>query len=95
MKAERIKSFKGNSEEEGEGFLQQMVRCDKTWGHHHDPENKRQSIEYHYKGSQAPQKSRTKDSAAKVVLTVFQNSEGVVLTDSLKKRRDSELRMLY
>ena len=30
MKAERIKSFKGNSEEEGEGFLQQIVRGDKT-----------------------------------------------------------------
>jgi hypothetical protein len=46
MKAERIKSFKGNSEEEGEGFLQQIVRGDKIWGQHHDPENERQSMEY-------------------------------------------------
>jgi hypothetical protein len=30
MKAERIKSFKGNSEGEGEGFLWQIVRGDKT-----------------------------------------------------------------
>ena len=29
MKAERIKSFKGNSEEEGEGLLRQIVRGDK------------------------------------------------------------------
>jgi len=54
MKAERIKSFKRNSEEECEGFLQQIARGDKTWDHHHYPENKRQSMEYHYKGSQVP-----------------------------------------
>jgi hypothetical protein len=40
MKAERIKSFKGNSEEEGKRFLQQMVTGDKTRDRHHDPENK-------------------------------------------------------
>jgi hypothetical protein len=71
MKAERIKSFKGNSEEDGEGFLRQIVRGNKTWSHCHDPENERQSMEYHYKVSQAPKKFRTKASAAKVVLAVF------------------------
>jgi hypothetical protein len=32
MKAEGIKNFKGNTEEEGEGFLQQIVRGDKNLG---------------------------------------------------------------
>ena len=71
MKAERIRSFKGNSEEVGEGVLQQIVRGDKTWGDHHDLKNRKQSMEYHYKGSQAPKKFRTKASAAEVVLIVF------------------------
>jgi hypothetical protein len=39
LKAERIRSFKGNSEEDGEGFLKQIVTGDKTRDHHHDPEN--------------------------------------------------------
>lgn len=75
----------GCFEEEGDGFLLQIVACDETWVHHHDPENKRQSIEYHHKGSLVPKKFKTKDSAGKVMWTVFWNSEGVVLSDLLQK----------
>jgi histone-lysine N-methyltransferase SETMAR len=51
---------------------------------HYDPDNKRQSMEYHYKGSPVPNKFKTKASAEKVMLTVFWNSEGVVFTDFLE-----------
>jgi hypothetical protein len=42
-------------------------------------------MEYHHKGLPAPKKLKTKASAGKVMLTVFWNSEGVVLTDFLEK----------
>jgi hypothetical protein len=29
------------------------VTADETWVHHYEPETKRQSVEYHYKGSPA------------------------------------------
>jgi hypothetical protein len=51
---------------------------------HYDPDNKRQSMEYHHKGSPAPNKLKTRAPAEKVMLTVFLNSEGVVLTDFLE-----------
>jgi hypothetical protein len=52
-------------------------------------------MEYHHRGLPAPKKFKTKASAGKFMLTVFWNSEGVVLTDFLEKRYYSELRMLY
>jgi histone-lysine N-methyltransferase SETMAR len=51
---------------------------------HYDPYNKRQSMEYCHKGSPAPNKYKTKASSEKVMLIVFWNSEGVVLTDFLQ-----------
>jgi hypothetical protein len=42
-------------------------------------------MEYSSKGSPAPKKCKTKDPAGKVILTVFWNFEGVVLTDFLGK----------
>jgi hypothetical protein len=52
------------------------VAGDDSWVHHYDPENKRQSKEYHNKGTAVPEKFKTKASAGKVMLTVFWNSEG-------------------
>ena len=63
MKAERVKSLKGNFEEEGEGFLQGMVTVDENWVHHYDPEKKdglwNTSTKYH---------QRQKNSKPKPVL---------------------------
>jgi len=61
------------------------VTGDENWVHHYDPENKSQSMEYCHKGSAAPKKFKTKTSAGKVMLTVFQKSEGVVLTNFLEE----------
>jgi hypothetical protein len=63
----------------------QTLTGDETWTHHYDTENKRQSMEYSRKGSSAPKKCKTKAPAGKVILTVFWNSEGDVLTDFLGK----------
>jgi hypothetical protein len=40
---------------------------------------------YCHKGLPAPKKLKTQDPAGKVKLTVFWNSEGVVLTDLMEK----------
>ena len=43
-------------EKEGEDFLKKIG--DKTWVHHYDPENKRQSMEYRHKESPQPENSK-------------------------------------
>jgi hypothetical protein len=52
----------GCSEEEDEGFLQWIMQGDKTWVHHYNPENKRQSMEYCHKRLPAPKKFKTEAS---------------------------------
>jgi len=42
-------------------------------------------MDYHHKGLPVPKKVKTKASGEKVMLSVFWNSEGVVLTDFLDK----------
>jgi len=42
-------------------------------------------MEYCYKGLSAPKKFQTKVSAGKVMVNLFWNSEGVVLTDFWEK----------
>ena len=72
-------------EKEGEDFLKKIITGDETWVHHYDPDNKRQSMEYCHKESPQPKKFKTQASAGKVMLTVFWNSECVVLADFLEK----------
>jgi hypothetical protein len=46
--------------------------------HHFEPENKRQSVEYHHEDSPAPKKFKIIPSAGKVMLTAFWDVNGVV-----------------
>ena len=88
VKAERLRVSRevwGHFEEEGLGFLQQLVIGDETWDHHYDPEYKRHSTEYYHKASPVPKKYKTKVSAGKIMLNVFLHSEGVVLFYFLEK----------
>jgi hypothetical protein len=79
VKAERVKSLKGHFEEEGGGFLQWIVTGDENWVHHYDPKKKMVC------GIPALKKFKTQASSGKVMLTVFQNCEGILLTDFLEK----------
>ncbi|KAL4121904.1 hypothetical protein QTP88_014324 [Uroleucon formosanum] len=60
---------------ERENFLNIIVTGDESWVHHYDPENKRQSMEFHHKTSPAPKKFKIQASAGKVMLTVFWDSK--------------------
>jgi hypothetical protein len=62
MKAGRIRVARqhlGCFEEEDEVFLWRRGTGDETRVHPYDPENKRQSMEYHHKASPAPKKFNT------------------------------------
>ena len=88
MKAERVRIYREllvHFEKEGEDFLKKIIRGDETWVHHYDPENIRQSMEYRHKELSQQKKFKTQASAGKVMLTVFWNSERVVLADFLEK----------
>jgi len=88
MEAERVpfsREYLKRFEKEGEDFLKKIVTGDENWVHHYDPDNKRQSMEYRHTESPQPKKFKTQASTGKVMLTVFWNSEDVVLGDFLEK----------
>jgi len=88
IKAERVcisRELRERFEKEDEVFLKKIITGDEIWVHHYDPENKRQSMEYHHKQSPQLKKFKTLASAGKVMLTVFWNLECVVLADFLEK----------
>jgi len=64
---------------EGEAFLTRIVTGDKTWVHHFAPESKRQTMEWKHPGSPVKKKFKSQPSAGKVMLTIFWDSQGVIL----------------
>ena len=66
-------------------FLRRYVTMDETWAHHFDPETKQQSMQWKHPTSPPVVKFRKVISANKVMVSVFWDSEGVLLTDYLEK----------
>jgi hypothetical protein len=62
------------------------VTGDKSWVHHYQPESKRASMQWKHPSSPSKKNSKFKvtPSAEKVMLTVFCNSQGVLLSHFLK-----------
>jgi len=58
---------------------------DKSWVHHYDPENKRQSMEYRHPGSPSVKKFKTFPSAKKFTLTIVRDTRGVLYAEFLTK----------
>ena len=52
-------------------FLTQLVTMDETWFYHHDPETKKQSIEFRNSGSPRPKIFRVQKSAGKFLASIF------------------------
>jgi hypothetical protein len=63
--------------------MQWIVKSNEAQVLHYDPKNRRWSVEYCHQRSPTPKKFKTKAFVRKVILTVFWDSEGVVLTDFL------------
>ena len=70
---------------EGDDFLKNIDTGDKSWVHHYDPENKRQSMEYRHPGSPSVKKFKTVPSAKKIMLTIFWDARGVLYAEFLTK----------
>lgn len=66
-------------------FLTRFVTVDETWVHHFDPETKRQSMEWHHRGSPPPRKFRVQRAAGKIMATVFWDAEGILMIDYLQR----------
>ena len=66
-----------------EDFYAQLVTCDETWLHHHDPESKQQSMEWKHHCSLATRKFKVQKSAGKVMASVFWDKDGLLLIDYL------------
>lgn len=70
---------------EGEAFLTRIVTGDETWVHHFSPESKRQSMEWKHPGSPVKKKFKRQPSAGKVMLTIFWDSQGVIMEHYLER----------
>ena len=66
-------------------FFKRLITQDETWVHHYDPETKVLSMQWKHFASPPPKKARVQPSAGKVMLTVFWDQDGVVMTDFLAK----------
>lgn len=66
-------------------FETRLITGDETWIHCYQPETKQQSQVWKHRDSPPPVKFKTCDSAAKVLASIFWDSEGVLLVDFLHK----------
>jgi len=70
---------------EGEAFLTRIVNGDETWVHHFAPESKRQSMEWKHPGSPVKKKFKGQTFARKVMLSIFWDSQGILLEHYLER----------
>ena len=68
-------------------FLDQIITGDETWVYQYDPETKQQSKQWLPCGSSGPIKFKSKRSVKKKMVTVFWDSERVVLVDFLEGKK--------
>ena len=68
----------------GRGLLFRIVTGNKTWAHHYEL-TKRQSVEWHHPQSPRKKKFKTTPSARKVMITVFWDTDGVILVDVMAR----------
>jgi hypothetical protein len=65
--------------DEGEDMLNRIVAGDESWLHHYQPESKRASMQWKHLSSPSAKKCKVTPSAGKVMLTVFWDSQVVLL----------------
>ncbi|UYV71760.1 hypothetical protein LAZ67_9000294 [Cordylochernes scorpioides] len=81
LSSDNLALFEANPEK----FVNRFVTMDETWAHHFTPESKQQSMQWRHSGSPPPKKAKTVSSAGKVMVSVFWDSESVLILDFLNK----------
>jgi hypothetical protein len=71
--------------DEGEDMLNRIGTGDEKWMHYYQPESKRASVQWKYPSSPSSKKFKVTPSAGKVVITVFCDSQGVLLAHFQKR----------
>ncbi|XP_068085434.1 histone-lysine N-methyltransferase SETMAR-like [Anabrus simplex] len=66
-------------------FFSSIVTMDETWMPFFNPETKRQSAQWKHTDSPPPKKFRVTASAEKMMVSIFWDSEGVILTHCVPK----------
>ena len=83
QKAKRVENSNSNLMRYCDGpqdFESRVVTEDETWLGYYDPETKQQSMQWKTVNEPRPQKFKKQRSAGKVMLTVFWDARGVLLT---------------
>jgi len=66
-------------------FLSRIVTDDETWAHHYGQETKRQSMEWYHPQSPRKMKFKTTPSTGKIMITVFWDTDGVILVEVMAR----------
>ncbi len=74
----------------GPSLFERIVTGDECWVHFYTPETKNQSMEWLPKGSKPPKKFKSVPTVGKVFVTVFWDTEGVLLVEFLPKSTRKE-----
>ena len=74
-------------DQDEEDFLRRLVTMDESWVYHYDPETRTTSMEWKHVDFPPPKKAKVQKSAGNVMLTVFWDCHGVILTDYHPKRQ--------
>ncbi len=72
--------------EDPEKFMKSIITGDETWVPLLDPETKRESSSWLAPGQSRPLKGKITGSSGKTMLTIFFDSEGIILCDFLGRR---------
>ena len=67
-------------EDDPDKFMRRVVTKDEIWVHHFDPEAKKQSMQWKHPGSSPPKKFKRVPSAGKVMVSIFWDSQRVMIT---------------
>jgi len=66
-------------------FFDRLITMDECWVYHYDPETKEESKQWKHADSPSPKKAKVQPSSGKVMLSVFWDCHGVILTDYAHK----------
>jgi hypothetical protein len=76
--------------DEGGDMLNRIVTGDESWMHLYQPEQKRASVQWKHPDSLSVKKFKVTPSAGKLMLTVFWDSQGVLLIHFQKRGENYE-----
>ena len=77
-------------EKEGNKFLNRIVTGDETWVLFKNPESKNKSKEWRKKDEKNPERPKLNKYSKKIMLTIFWDADGILLTDFSNKTINSD-----